>query len=351
MDAPLVPLPEQPSGVPWPTEDWPVGDGVPADAVAAVGEMFDDPARFERTYAVLVVHHGRLVLERYGGELEHWDRPNEPVDQDTPLLSWSMAKSMLHAAVGLALDEGILDLEAPAPVPGWSGQDDPRRAITLEHLLTMRDGLDFNEDYIDGGTSHVIEMLFGSGQQDVAAFAASRPLAAEPGTRFNYSSGTSNIVARILGDALGNRDTTAFLNERLFAPIGMRRADARVDDAGTFVGSSYVYAPAREMAKFGLLYLRDGVWDGTRILPAGWVDHARRERSWDPVDSEGHGAHWWTSRDGRGTFRAAGYEGQTILICPAHDLIVVRFGKTDASHKPDLAAWRKQMISAFASAK
>lgn len=346
----LVALPSQPAGIPWPTIDWTErGGDLPADALRAIDEMFDDRERFERTYAVVVVHRGQLVHERYAGELEHWDRPNEPITRDTPLLSWSMAKSMLHAGVGLAVADGLLDLHERAPVPAWSSPDDPRRAITLEHLLTMRDGLTFNEDYIDGETSDVIKMLFGSGTADVAAYATARPLAAEPGTRFNYSSGTSNIVARILSDALPDGDAATFLHERLFAPIGMHHAEGRRDQAGTFVGSSYVYAPAREMAKFGLLYLRDGMWDGTRILPKGWVDHARRERSWDPVDEAGYGAHWWTTRDGLGTFRASGYEGQAIVICPTHDLIVVRLGKTDAVHTPDLKSWRERMVAAYAS--
>lgn len=309
--------------------------------------MFDDHDRFERTYAVLVVHEGRLVFERYADVLDHWDRPSEVIDRHTPLLSWSMAKSMLHAAVGIAIGDGLLDLDAPAPVPEWSAAGDPRRAITLEHLLAMRDGLDFNEDYVDGATSHVIEMLFGGGQNDVAAFAAARPPRAAPGTRFNYSSGTSNIISRILGEALGEGEAAGFLRDRLFGPIGMHNADPRIDDAGTFVGSSYVYAPAREMAKFGLLYLRDGTWDGARILPEGWVDHGRRQRSWDPVDQVGYGAHWWTTGDDLGTFRAAGYEGQAIVICPAHDLVIVRLGKTDAVHGPDLAAWRSRMVRAW----
>lgn len=343
----LIELSPQPAGVGWPTDDWPLGDGVPSAAAEAIAEMFDDHDRYERTFAVLVVQHGKLVFERYADVLEHWDGPSEVIDRQTPLLSWSMAKSMLHAAVGIAVGDGLLDTEAPAAVPEWADPNDPRNKITLEHLLAMRDGLDFIEDYVDGETSHVIEMLFGAGQSDVAGFAAARPLAAEPGTRFNYSSGTSNIVARILTEAVAPTDVTSFLRERLFDPIGMRNAEARVDDAGTFVGSSYVYAPAREMAKFGLLYLRDGVWDGKRILPAGWVDHARRQRSWDPVDNVGYGAHWWTTDDELGTFRAAGYEGQAIVICPAHDLVIVRLGKTDAVHGPALTAWRERMVRAF----
>jgi len=340
-------LPEQPIGVPWPTEAWPTGGDLPTDARAAVEEMLADHDRYQRTFAVLVVHQGRLVLERYADQIDHWDGPSEPVTADTKLLSWSMAKSILHAAVGIAVGDGLLDPQARAAVEAWSAPDDPRRHITLEHLLTMRDGLEFIEDYVDG-TSHVVDMLFGAGQHDVAAFATARPAAHEPGEVFSYSSGTSNIVARILGDAVGGEDRLrSFLRERLFDPIGMREAEPRFDAAGTFIGSSYVHAPAREYARFGYLYLRDGIWDGRRVLPEGWVDHARRQRSWDDVDGVGYGAHWWTTGDELGTFRAAGYEGQTIVICPAHDLVVVRLGKTDATHDAELAAWRHRMVHAF----
>lgn len=344
----LVVLPTQPPSTPWPTDDWPEGGWLPAAAATAIDEMFDDHDRYERTFAVLVVQHGRLVFERYADQLDHWDRPPEPITRDTPLLSWSMAKSILHAAVGLAVADGRLDPAAPAPVPEWAGDGDPRGSITLDHLLAMRDGLDFNEDYIDGETSHVIEMLFGESSVDVAGYAAQRPARAAPDTRFNYSSGTSNIVARILGDALGGEAATrAFLRDRLFGPLGMTTADPRFDDAGTFIGSSYVHAPAREFAKFGLLYLRGGMWGDQPLLPASWVDHGRRQRSWDPVEDVGYGAHWWTVGDDLGTFRASGYEGQMILLCPPLDLMVVRFGKTDAGHTPDLFAWRARMVEAF----
>ena len=171
-----------------------------------------------------------------------------------------------------------------------SDPGDPRAPITLDHLLQMRDGLDFFEDYEDVERSDAIAMLFGAGMTDVAAYAEARPLLAPPGTRFNYSSGTSNVVAAVVGRAVGG-DVRGFLRDRLFAPLGMRSAEARVDDAGTFVGSSYVYATGRDWARFGTLYLRDGEWDGRRLLPAGWADHGRRHRSTDQ-DGSRYGAHW-----------------------------------------------------------
>jgi CubicO group peptidase (beta-lactamase class C family) len=313
-----------------------------------LAEAFDPDGPLQQTYAVVVVHHGRLVFEEYDGVLPRWDQPGRPVGSETPLLSWSMAKSMLHAVVGLLVDEGRLALDGPAPVPGWDGSGDPRRGITLQHLLEMRDGLQFNEDYVDVEKSDVIQMLFGSGQGDMARFAADRPLAATPGTRFNYSSGTSNVISGIVARQVGpGEGYRRFLDDRLFRPLGMRSATATLDDAGTWVASSYVYCPASDFARFGLLYLRDGVWAGQRLVPAGWVDHGRRPRSVDPDDGHRYGAHWWVADDGLGTFWAAGHEGQSIDICPALDLVLVRMGRTDSAHSERLKRWRAAVIERF----
>jgi CubicO group peptidase (beta-lactamase class C family) len=356
--ADLVPLPGQPAGVPWPTDAWPTADppgSVAAALPALVDDVMSNAHRYGATYAVAIAHRGMLVAERYGGELEHWDRPREQVGPDTRLLSWSMAKSVLHAAVGMLVSEGRLALDAAPPVPEWvdaAGRADPRRAITLEHMLTMRDGLAFAEDYVDAGASDVIEMLFGAGQHDMAHFAADRPLAHPPGTVFNYSSGTSNVVSGIVARTVGPGEPyRRFLQQRLFAPLGMRSADALFDDAGTFVGSSYLYATAQDYLRFGLLYLRDGVWEGTRLLPEGWVDHARRARSHDEEADRWYGAHWWVLGDDLGIFWANGYEEQSIMICPAVDLVVVRLGKsTDDAHPLALRAWRAEVVDAFRSA-
>ena len=349
----LVALPAQPAGVDWPTEEWPTGEvsrGVDLDPL--LDEVFDDGGPLARSFAVLVVHGGRLVAERYQGALEHFDRPPTPVTAETTLLSWSMAKSMLHAVVGMLVADGQLALDAPAAVPEWADPGDPRHAITLRQLLAMRDGLDFAEDYVDGEVSDTIEMLFGDGQADMAHFAADRPLVAPPGTRFNYSSGTSNIISGIVARAVGPGESYArFLHGRLFGPLGMTSADPEFDEAGTWVASSSLYATARDYARFGLLYLRDGVWDGVRLLPAGWVDYGRTWVSEDPDDASPYGAHWWgVAGDTLGTFRASGYEGQSITLCPALDLMVVRLGKTPHEREPNLIPWRAAMVRAFADA-
>jgi CubicO group peptidase (beta-lactamase class C family) len=352
-DGTLVPLPRQPDGVDWPTERWPTGDlprGVDLDEPLA--EAFDAGGPLAVTFAVVVVHGGRLVYERYAGALEHLDTPPTPVIAETPLLSWSMAKSVLHSAVGILVGDGRLELDVPAPVPEWSDRADPRHAITLGQLLAMRDGLDFVEDYVDDRVSDVIAMLFGDGRDDVARFAADRPLAATPGARFNYSSGTSNIVSGVVARTVGPGEPYArFLRTRLFGPLGMTSADPELDAAGTWVASSFLRATARDFARFGLLYLRDGVWDGSRLLPAGWVDSARTMVSDDPEDGP-YGAHWWgVAGDSRGTFRASGYEGQSITVCPSLDLVVVRLGKTSLDRTPLLAPWRAAMVAAFERAR
>lgn len=348
----LVPLPPQPAGVPWPTDEWP-REQPPAEVEPALTALLDDMTtdaeRYGTTFAVAVVHRGRLLAERYGGELEHWDRPDEPVEPSTCLLSWSMAKSMLHAVVGMLAADGRLAPGAPAPVPEWQAGGDPRGAIALENLLAMRDGLAFSEVYDDVGTSDVIEMLFGAGQADMAHFAADRPLAHPPDTVFNYSSGTSNIVSGIVARTVGPGEPyERLLQERLFDLIGMSSAQPRFDDAGTFVGSSYVYATALDYLRFGLLYLRGGVWDGKQVLPEGWVDHGRRIRSYDPDEDRWYGAHWWSVGDDLGTFWASGYEGQSLMLCPPLDLMVVRLGRSpEDHHNPELTAWRARMVDAF----
>ncbi len=357
----LVALPPQPAGLDWPAGDWPTGDLPPGvDLAPLLDDVFDNEGPMAETFAVIVVHRGRLVVERYQGALQHFDRPPTRVTAGTPLLSWSIAKSVLHAVVGLLVGQGRLDLDAPAAVPEWAAPGDPRHAITLRQMLAMRDGLDFVEDYVDDRVSDTIHMLFGDGQADMAHFAADRPLAAPPGTRLNYSSGTSNIISGVVARTVGPGESYArFLHTRLFGPLGMTSADPEFDEAGTWVASTYLRASARDYARFGLLYLRDGMWDGVRILPAGWVDYGRTMVSID--DSENppspYGAHWLGVRgetldtlNPLGTFRASGYEGQTITLCPALDLMVVRLGKTAHEREDFLIPWRAAMVQAFAGA-
>ncbi len=333
------PLPSQPADVPWPTDTWPTG---PADADvdsdrldAAIDRGFGpnpDPAT-DVNLAVVVVHRGLLVAEAYGPD----------TNADTTLISWSMGKSMVQAMVGFLVADGAIDVDSPAAVPRWA--DDERATITTRDLLRMTSGLEFVEDYVDDQVSHVIEMLFGEGQHDVAAYAESFPLIHPPGTHFNYSSGTTNIVSALCGRIIS--DVSGFLSTRLFDPLGMSSASPKFDDAGTFIGSSFVYATAQDFARFGYLYLRDGVWNGRRLLPEGWVDAARTPIEPDVHEVRWYGEHWWLWDDTTAAFACQGYEGQFIVVVPDRDLVVVRLGKTDASRNPDVRAWLDDIISCF----
>lgn len=342
----LVPLPDHPKNLAWPTEAWPEAfdaGGFDRDRCTDALDFAFSAAALEKmgeTHAFLAVHKGQVVLERYA----------EGRDQTTTFPSWSKAKSITQALVGILVRAGKIDIHAPADVPEWQGADDPRRAITLDQLLRMSSGLKFTEDYVDSGVSDVIEMLFGAGSGDVAAHAANFPLAQDPDTFWNYSSGTSNIVARCTQTALGRSGEAfqAWMFDQLFTPLGMRSPQPKFDAAGTFIGSSFCYATARDFARFGLLYMRDGVWDGERILPKGWVDYARTPTKTPPDEPMGYGAHWWLGLAGPDSFSANGYEGQFTVCVPSLDLIMVRHGKSEAGEKGDaVRAWLADMAANF----
>lgn len=337
----------QPHDVAWPTKDWPRGEHPrQAELVTVADEAF---ARDELsvTNAVVVIQGGRVLYERYGGVQEYFDRDPDPITPASELLSWSMAKSMLHYLVGTLVDEGRLDPSMPAPVPAWA--HDERSAIRLADLLAMRDGLNFTEAYVIGETSDVIEMLYGSGQSDTAGYAIARPLAHRPDTVYNYSSGTTNIISRVVADLVGPGDPyRAFVQERLFAPLGMSSARATFDDAGTFVASSYVHATALDFAKFGLLYLRGGEWSGRRLVNQSWCDTAQIPLSTDADSGNHYSWQWWVTGDPYGTYWANGYEGQMISVVPALDALVLRFGHTSDVHYPDLYAWRRRVLDVVA---
>jgi len=273
--------------------------------------------------AVLVIQDGRLVAERYA----------QGFDRRTRFLSWSMAKSVNAALMGVLAGEGLIDPKAPALAPEWSAPDDPRRAITIEHLLHMSSGLAFSEDY-DATDSDVVRMLYAEG--DMAAFAAGKPLAHAPGEVFDYSSGTSNILSRIVRDRLlaAGRSYEAFPRTALFDRIGMSSAVFEPDHAGVFSASSYVYATARDWARFGWLYLNDGVFNGQRVLPEGWVAYSRTPA---PASDGDYGAQIWINGSEADpffkelpddVFLFSGHDGQYVVMIPDKNAVIVRLGLT-----------------------
>ena len=323
-----------------------------ADLGTVADELFARPTE-GRSLALVVVQGGEIVLERYGvrqGNLFHPDP--EPITAATSLISWSTAKSMVHAAVGLLVADGRLDPADPAPIPEWAGTE--KEAITLLDLLEMRSGLRFVEDYVDGEASHCLDMLFGAGAVDHAAYAAALPLDHPPGSVWNYSSGTTNIVCRIIGDVVAGAQAPAarreaavraLLDHRLFGPTGMTDAEPGFDGAGNWAGSSYVHAPARQFARFGELYLREGCVGDTRVLPEGWVDHARTTIATDVETGFGYGRHWWTWPDQPASLGAHGYEGQYILVLPERDAVIVHLGKTEAAGRDRLVLGLRGLIA------
>ena len=339
----------QPPGVTWPSDTWPGASEPPSSALQEVVDEAFTLDELAITNAVIVVKGGQVLVERYAGVREFFDRDPEPIDSSSPLLSWSMAKSMLHMIIGTLVDQRVLSVHEPAPVPEWSKSNDPRRFITLADLLAMRDGLAFVENYEVGQTSHVIDMLFGEGKHDMAAYTAALPLAHEPGTFFNYSSGTTNVLSRIVADHVGyGAAYERYLRDTLFGPLGMRSAVATFDEAGVFVASSYVHATALDFAKFGLLYLRGGEWDGRQLISREWASNAQVPLSKDPDSDTFYSWQWWVTGDPYGTYWASGYEGQMISVVPALDALVLRFGHTSDLHYPDLRNWRSRLLSVLA---
>jgi CubicO group peptidase (beta-lactamase class C family) len=241
-----------------------------------------------------------------------------------------MTKSVLGALVGVATGRGALRLDQTALLKEWH---DTRAGISLHDLLRMRSGLRFAEKYANPA-SDVVQMLFAL--DDAAGYAASRPLAHPPGTHWQYSSGTTNILSLVLKRALG-AGYHAFPRHALFDPLGMDSAIFETDAAGTFIGSSFLFATARDWARFGQLFLQDGVWNGARLLPEGWV---RLSTTPTPQAPPGlYGAHWWLALQkelGGGTpdaariptdaFHALGHEGQCLTVIPSRGLVVVRLG-------------------------
>jgi CubicO group peptidase (beta-lactamase class C family) len=268
-----------------------------------------------------------------------------------------MAKSVTNAMVGLLVRDGKLALDAPAPVPRWQRPSDPRRALTLRHLLTMTSGLD-NDDGGDAADSFVARLLFGDRSSDTAAAAEKADLDFEPGTHWAYSTATTQILCGIVARTVGGgrEGVRAFLERELIAPLGLGSFVLEFDPAETPLGGGYAWASARDWARLGLLYLRDGVWDGRRVLPEGWVDFTR---SVAPAENNGtYGAHFWVSatpaegqfqplRPGIEAFQMNGNAGQFVVIVPDRDLVVVRLGEMHATSWPQLNDRLGALIQAF----
>ena len=290
-----------------------------------VDRSFEEPnaARRRRTHAVVVVHDGHIVAERYA----------RGVTADTPLPGWSMAKSVLSTLVAILVQDGRLSLDARELLPLWRSPD-PRARISLEDLLRMRSGLRFAEVY-SNPWSDVVKMLFTV--PDTAEYASTRPLSAPPGSVWSYSSGTTNILSAIARRAVGESEYASWPRRALFDRLGMPSAIVEPDASGTFVFSSFMLATARDWARYGQLWVDGGRCGDDTILSKEWI----RFSTTPTVQSldGGYGAHWWLKLNpeigGGGpaaasiasdAFFAIGHEGQTLTVIPSRRLVIVRLG-------------------------
>jgi CubicO group peptidase (beta-lactamase class C family) len=337
----LLPQPILQEGQLWPlgnevdTTSTPAGiDRQKLSSVLTNAFAENHPGALRLTRGVVVVYKGQLIAERYGnGFAVH-----------TPQLGWSMTKSAMNALIGILVGDGLLHIQAPLPLPEWQGAKDPRNRITLHHLLHMSSGLEFDENY--GATiNDVTRMLFGT--DDASAFALHKKRVYPVGTHFAYSSGTSNILSRIMYTATGRSlaNHWSLPRRRLFDRLGMASAVIEPDATGILVGASFMYATARDWARLGLLYLQDGVWQGERVLPEGWVRYsitpdssARRgeygAQLWLNVGPPSHPEQRPQPQLPADLFGFRGHDGQFVWIIPSRHLVVVRLGYTRKS-----AAW------------
>ena len=318
------------------TATWPAGEQVDASQDPDIAAILDDTDMTgPGLRAVVVVHNGRIVGERYG----------EGFTAQTPLLGWSMTKTVTAAIIGTLVADGRVTVDDTGLFEAWT--TDERDEIALANLMAMNSGLEFNEDY--GDVTDVTRMLYL--EPDMAGFAIDKPLTAQPGELFNYSSGTSVILSRAWQDLFADAEAAlAWPRQALFGPLGMTSAVLEADARGTYVGSSYLYATAHDWARFGQLLLNGGVWNGTRILPEGFVEWMQTE---DPASkgAYGHGNVWLHGPRGgtpegqesdagfdlpEDAFWLLGHDGQTVTVVPSLRLVVVRLGLTPSkmNYKP-----------------
>lgn len=304
-----------------------------AELSAALDRAFTEPAQppYRRTRAVVVMKSGRIIAERYA----------DGIGPATPLLGFSMTKSVISALTGVLVRQGKLKLDGPAPVVAWKNPDDLRHAITVDQLLRHTAGLALGSSLqasLGSAFEPVNRMKFM--ESDMAAYAASIPLATAPGTAWNYHDGNTILLSHLIRNASGGNpaDALAFARRELFAPLGMRHVTLQLDGAGTIEGSGEMLASARDWARFGQLYLNDGIAGGRRILPEGWVNYSA---SATPNAWVGIGAGFWTNQGDsfganfrvdhgwpRDAFFAKGTIGQYTIVIPSERLVIVRLGRS-----------------------
>jgi len=283
-----------------------------------VDNAFDKKAeKNKRTRAVIVIYKDKIIAEKYA----------DGFDKNSKILGWSMTKSLTATYFGILQKQGKLNIMKPAPIAQWAA--DERSKITINDLLHMNSGLEWEEDY--GKISDVTQMLFIA--EDMTQSQIDKPFVGKPNNTWNYSSGTTNLLSGILRKQFKtHQDYLDFWYSSLLDKIGMNSALIETDMAGNFVGSSYGWATTRDWAKFGLLYLHKGNWNGEQLFDPSWSNYVATPTN----GSNGrYGAHFWLNTNGdfpdvpRDFYRCSGYQGQMVAIFPSQDLVVVRMGLSE----------------------
>jgi CubicO group peptidase (beta-lactamase class C family) len=283
-----------------------------------VDNAFDKKAeKNKRTRAVIVIYKDKIIAEKYA----------DGFDKNSKILGWSMTKSLTATYFGILQKQGKLNIMKPAPIAQWAA--DERSKITINDLLHMNSGLEWEEDY--GKISDVTQMLFIA--EDMTQSQIDKPFVGKPNNTWNYSSGTTNLLSGILRKQFKtHQDYLDFWYSSLLDKIGMNSALIETDMAGNFVGSSYGWATTRDWAKFGLLYLNKGNWNGEQLFDPSWSNYVATPTN----GSNGrYGAHFWLNTNGdfpdvpRDFYRCSGYQGQMVAIFPSQDLVVVRMGLSE----------------------
>ena len=268
----------------------------------------------EKTRAVVVIHKDQIILEKYA----------DGFDKDSRILGWSMTKSIMSTVFGVLEHQNKIDLHEKAPIASW--QKDARKNITINNLLQMNSGLEWDENYDE--ISDATKMLFL--ERDMTKMQAEKPLQYKTNASWNYSSGTSNLLSGILrGQFKTHQEYLDFWYTNLIDKIGMNSMVVESDLAGNYVASSYAWATARDWAKFGLLYLHNGNWNGEELFTKKWVDYITTP---SPTSNGTYGAHFWLNAEKqfkdvpKNMYFADGYQGQRVYVLPDEDLVIVRFG-------------------------
>lgn len=318
-----------------PVGAWPIGDEARIPRLATPMRPAIDAAfsagEGTNTTAIVIVRDGNIIAERYA----------DGFGIHTPQRTWSVAKSIAATIIGAAVERGEADVSAPAAIANWQQDADPRRTITLDHLLHMASGLTS-----DTAGNRTDAIYFGGTAVDEQA--AGWPLSAPPGSTFRYANNDTLLAVLAISPTFAAHPPRAF-----FDSVNMHATVAEIDWRGNYILSSQVWATARDLARFGMLYLNNGVWNGRRILPEHWRDYVTTPSGPQPPGEFGYGASFWLMNRSEGvppdTFAAFGNRGQFVVIVPSRNIVIVRRGEDSAGTRFDIAGFTRDVLFALDS--